>query len=629
MSEHAHGPEPVDPLDLIVAARRRRKSWGGLSRVVAQSLPLVWAAGRFLFLVLVSLQVLTAFAMAGQVFAVQSVLDAVLRLDEPGGSVAHLWSPVLLFAGLTMLAAVSAAVQRQVQRLLGERVARAMWVQVLDVATSVDLRHFETPEFYNRLERVQTNAITRPYQVSEGLFAMGGAMAAGVGLGAALVSIHPLLLPLVVLAGLPVLVTSRRESRLEFDFAVAQTPVLRQIDYLTTLQTGRDEAKEIRAFALRDWLRERFDRYYSDYLKSLTTHLRRRAALSVLGNIGSAAILVTTLAVLVWLIVMGEVSVAGAGAAIIAIRMLSGQVQATFGGVQRLFESGLFLDDLETFLQLDRSLPPRPGGSAPARFDEILVDEVSFTYPGSEAAAVSRASIRLRDGEVVALVGENGSGKTTLAKLVAGLYEPQTGAVRWDGTDIRSFRPESLRERITVVFQDFIRYAFTAEENISLAPVTRARDRHRVRDAAVAAGADEALSRLPAGYATVLSRLFAGGRDLSGGQWQRVAVARAFHRAAPLIILDEPSASLDPRAEHELFTKLREVLSGRTTLFVSHRLATVRGADRIYLLHGGTVLEQGTHEELLALGGHYAELYHLQRDAFVAQERTGGTGTAR
>ncbi|TRY17029.1 ABC transporter ATP-binding protein [Tessaracoccus rhinocerotis] len=613
--------ERVDSVSLRVAARSEKKSLGRLSSLVRMSLSLVWSSGRSLFIALVVLQLVAAGALAGQVLAVQAVLDAILG----AGGVDAVVRPALLLAGLTAVSMIAAGAQGQVQRLLAELVSRAMWHRVLGVATGVGLRHFESPEFYNRLNRVQTSALSRPYQVTQGLLGMVGALAASIGVGIALVSVSPLLLPLVVIGGVPILLTSRRESRLEFEFSVRQTVSMRWRQYFTVLQTGRDEAKEVRAFGLAPWLLRRFDEHYGSYLDDLGRHVRRRTVLMVLGQVGSALVLVATLLVLVWLIARGDIGVAGAGAAIVAIRMLATQVQSLFRGVQTIFESGLFLDDLNGFLALGEAAREEDSGDeAPSGFLEIEASGVHFRYPGSETEALRGVNIRLGAGEVVALVGENGSGKTTLAKLLAGLYEPDAGAIRWDGREIREFRPSSLRERITVVFQDFVRYALPARENISVGRVDEPTDELRVRQAAAAAGATSALESLPQGYDTILSRLFSGGRELSGGQWQRVALARSFYRDAPLVILDEPSAALDPRAEHELFSTLRDALHGRTALFISHRFSTVRGADRIYVLNEGEVVEEGSHEALLAADGRYAELFRLQSDAYVARGGKAG-----
>ena len=609
--------EQVDSLSLRIAARSRRKSIGQLTRLLSSSLALVWESGRRLFLVLIVLQLVAAVALAGQVIAVQSVLDAVLTAREVGDLVA----PVLILAGLTAVSMIASSTQGQVQRLLGETVARSMWQRVLDVATGVDLIHFESPDFYNRLNRVQTNALIRPHQVTQGLLGMAGALAASIGVGLALVSVSPILLPLVVVGGLPILLTSRRESRLEFDFSVAQSAPLRLRQYFTILQTGRDEAKEVRAFGLAPWLMRRFDSLYATYVRDLASHVRRRAVLSVVGQVGSALVLAATMLVLVWLITTGRIGVAGAGAAIVAIRMLATQVQALFRGVQTIFESGLFLEDLAGFMELGRTAREQDvGEDAPDGFGTLRADGVRFAYPGAGVEALRGISLRLEAGEVVALVGENGSGKTTLAKLLAGLYQPDAGVISWDGRDIAAFRPSTLRCRVTVVFQDFVRYALSARENVAIGRIDDEQDPARVSAAVRAAGATAAIEALPEGYDTILSRLFRGGRELSGGQWQRVALARSFYRDAPLVILDEPSASLDPRAEHDLFSSLRASLKGRTALFISHRFSTVRGADRIYVLSEGEVVEEGSHEDLMARDGRYAELFRLQSDAHVGSQ---------
>jgi ATP-binding cassette subfamily B protein len=612
----------IDPMDLATPAQDQRKSVGRLTRLVARSLSMVWQSARKPFAALIGLQILNAVALVFQVIAIQLALTAVLTISASAGGGGVPWSlvqPVLLLAGATALTAVIASVQAGLGRYAGELVAAVMWQRVLHVATRVDLRKFESARFYDRLQRVQASALTRPYQITYGLVGTIGAVVASIGLLVAIMLVQPALLPLLLIAGVPVLITSRRQSQLEFDFLARQTQSMRLRTYLTWVQTGRDEAKEVRAFGLARNFGKRLNTLYAEYLRDLAQHLLQRSKLGAIGSLGSAVLLALTLVLLVWLISTGRLNIAEAAAALVAIRLLASQVQNGFTGVQAIFESGLFIDDLDGFLTL---APAAEGGSReiapPAEFRRIRADAVSFSYPGRSQLALQAANIEINSGEVVALVGENGSGKTTLAKVIAGLYEPGSGAVRWDGIDVRGFRPELFRERVAIIFQDFVRYALSAEENIAIARPDDEIDHAAIREAAKIADADAFLSALPTGYQTPLSRRFAGGHELSGGQWQKVAIARAFYRRAPLVIIDEPTASLDARAEYELFSSLHEVLRGRTALIISHRFSTVRTADRIYVLDHGRVVEHGSHDELMDLGGRYAELFHLQASAYSA-----------
>lgn len=590
-----------------------------LSSLIALSVRRVWRAGPKAFLTVVGLQLLAAAALAVQILAVERVLSVILDIAEDPDALPRLWLPISVLALVTAITALTGTIQGNVERFVGERVTAAMWRDVLGTATKVSLAHFEDPEFFDRLQRVETNALFRPYQITQGLIIMMGSTFASLGLGAALISLHPALLPLLLIGGIPLVLTSRWESRIEFEFAVAQTPPERLREYLILLQTGRDEAAEVRAFGLAGELRRRLDALYTKYLTDLRHHIRRRSILATIGNLGSAVALVLTLFVLVWLVAEGQVTVASAGAAIVAIRVLATQVQQLTIGVRMVFESGLFLDDVETFLHLD--LGPGEGDGhlpdPPASFDDLQVQDVTFSYPRSQAPALDGVSIRIRSGEVVALVGENGSGKTTLAKVVAGLYQPSSGQILWDDVDSRSYRTAGLRDRVTVIFQDFVEYALSAADNVAIGRPDSPPDLDRVRSAAATAGIDRTLSSLPNGYDTTLSSEFPGGRDLSGGQWQRIALARAIYRDAPLVILDEPTSAMDPRAEHDLFASLRSILSGRSALVVSHRFSTVRTADRIYVMENGRVVEQGTHDELMALEGQYADLFRLQAAAYL------------
>lgn len=598
-----------------------RRSVVRLHELVGFSLRMVWASARAAFSWLMTFQIVNAVILALQVLSVQWVLDGILSV-ETGGARAVI-APVLILAGLTAASAVVGSVQNSLGRFVGESVSRRMWGEILDVSTRVGLVSYEDPGFFDHLERVRGSALTRPLQVTNGLIGCVGALAAGIGLGATLFGFSPLLLPLLLVGAIPLLFTSRWESRREYAFNVDQTTKIRQRTYMALLLTGRDEAKEVRSYGLPRTLRARYDSLYDTYLRQLANHLKRRGLLNATGQGLSALALVATLLVLVWLIADGAVTVAQAGAALVAVRMLASQVQALMGGVQSIFESGLFIDDLQDFLARKPAEPPDSAPAQPLDFDRIVAEDVQFTYPGKKQPALDGVSMKIDRGEIVALVGENGSGKSTLAKLVAGLYEPSTGQIRWDGMPVTPATSSTVRASTAVIFQDFVRYAVDARSNIAFGRPDVEVDQAEVERAAEASGAAAAIDSLPDGYDTTLTRLFDGGQDLSGGQWQRVAIARAFYKDSPLVILDEPSAALDPRAEYDLFASLRETLRGRSALVISHRFSTVRNADRIYVLDQGRVIESGSHDELMRQSGVYAELFRLQASTYLADEAPG------
>lgn len=616
-----------EPIAIEAEARRRRKSVRALPQLLRSAVSLVWKADRRAFSLSWSLQLVSGLVTAVQVYFVTKVVAALLA-SQTGKPVSDAIPPIVALAALLTYSGIADAIVRQQQRLLAELTERLTKARILDVAGAVDLRLYETSDFYDRLRRVETSAATRPYFLTTGLITFVGGLAGAVSLAVAVVIIQPLLLPLIVAAGVPLWFTGRRASRREFDFAVAQTPIERMRDYLDTTLTGRSEAKELRAFGAVPALRQRYDDVYELFIGALRRHVRAKQWLGIVGSTTAGALLIGTFVVLIWLVEHHHVSLSQVAGAVVGIRLLSGQINSLFAGAQQIFESSLFISDLNDFLTTKptqraliagihtRVASDAPRRSAPKGFSTLEVEGVSFSYPGSDRKVLDDVSMSLQHGQVIALVGENGSGKTTLAKLLAGLYEPDSGAIRWDGVDVDEFEPASMRDSIAVIFQDFVRYQLTARENVTLGRPERD-DEAAMHAAVTYAGADGIVAGLPRGYDTILSKQFKDGQDLSLGQWQRIALARAFYRDSPFVILDEPSASLDPRAEADLFAKVQSLLGGRTVLLISHRFSSVRYADHIYVLRAGRVVEHGAHSDLMRIGGLYADLFSLQAAAYI------------
>lgn len=592
-------------------------TWRDLPHLLADSLRLVWAAGRNIFLLTASLQLVAAVGIAVQLFVGKEVLDAVLGA---GGEleIGELAPWLAALVGITVALDLAQAVQSEQSRVLGELVGRKAVDRVMDVSTRIDLLAFESPDFYDRLQRARSQGQFRALQTVNGLLGMVGAAVASIGIVAALATLQPLLLPFILVGYVPLWIVASLNTRDLYHFSRGMTPSDRQRSYLQNVLMGRNSAKEVRAFNLASFLRERYDKLYDERIAELRRLAKRRTGRSLFGSLASSTVTVGTIGMLSWLYVSDRMSLAAAGAAIFGLYQLANRLQALHFSATSLYEATLFIRDYSSFLTLEPEVVAAEGKRpAPERFSRLSVENVTFTYPESDRPAVDGVSLEIAQGEVVALVGENGSGKTTLAKMLAGLYRPETGTILWDDVDLADVDADELRRAVSVIFQDFERYLLPARENVGLGRKERIDDLEAIFAAAARADAHEFLDRLPEGYETMLGREFSGGFDLSIGQWQRVALARAFFRDAPFVILDEPTASLDARAESNLFERMRELLQGRSVVLISHRFSSVRSADRIYVLHEGRVVEEGSHEALMERDGLYAELFTLQARAYV------------
>ncbi|SFA98149.1 ATP-binding cassette, subfamily B [Amycolatopsis marina] len=588
------------------------KSATATPRLIVAAAGEVGRADRAGALVASVYQVIGAGSALGVVAAGKLTFDALLTPEQ---AALGLTPSILLLALMTALSGSIGPLQTQQHRLLGERVSQRVWDRVLDTTARADLVTYESSGFATALERVQQHALTRPFAVTTSLLGLSGSLLGVGAMSAVLIGVEPLLVPILLAAGLPAVLLSRWASRTEFSFAHRLTGLFRRRNYLRQLLTQRPFAAELRAFDSTGPLRRRHQAGNDEINSALRKQVRRRQLIATLTTLGVAAALTGALLAIIELVERGRIGLAEAGAAAIAVRLLSGQLTTFFRSIGGLLESAPFLADLERFVASGPPAPPK--GNKRALAEGVRLDGVSFRYPGQDRSAVDSVDIEIHAGEVVALVGENGSGKTTLAKIVAGLYEPEEGTRHWDGSAVPA---PDVRASTTVIFQDFVRYQMTLRENIVISDGSRSADTEAENDRAVEAarqaGVLGAARRLADGMDTMLGRDLDEGVDLSGGQWQRVALARALYRDTPLVVLDEPAAALDPRAEHELFADVRATLGGRAALLISHRFSSTRMADRIYVMDDGRVVECGTHDELMASAGQYAELYRLQSAAY-------------
>jgi ATP-binding cassette subfamily B protein len=556
-------------------------------------------------------------------------------IDEVIAQIAHpialtISNPLWFWVGAELgLAVLSSLLNRAItltDSLLGDLVNNDSSVRIIRHAATLDLYQFEDATFYDKLERARTQTAGRTALMSMVLSQAQDLITVGF-LAIGLVAFNPWLLLILVVAVIPSFIGETKFNQESYSLSRSWTPERREIDYLRYIGASNETAKEIKIFGLEDFIANRFktisDRYF---LVNQKLALRRAAWGALFSTLGT----VSYYAAYVFVIgqtIAGQITVGTLTFLAGAFSRLQGLLQGIVSRFSRIAETSLYLQDLFDFLELKPLAAPHPLGEAGegARGHKIprpmkqgfVFENVGFKYPETDIWALRHLSFTLHPGEKLALVGENGAGKTTLVKLLAHLYEPSEGRILLDGIDLCDYDPEDLRREIGIIFQDYVRFMFTAGENIAIGNISEQENQTRIEDSAHKSLADTVIDPLPKKYEQMLGKRFAGGVDLSGGQWQKVALARAYMREAQLIILDEPTASLDARAEHEVFVRFAELMKGKAAVLISHRFSTVRMADRILFLEHGELLELGTHEELLAQGGKYAELFRLQAKGYV------------
>jgi ATP-binding cassette subfamily B protein len=583
-------------------------------RNIPPTLRMVWASGPAVVAACALLHLLAAGLPIAMLSVSRLIIDAVVQSTTgphplPQG---FWWIVGLEFA----LAASGSVLTRTIgffESLFADRFTRYVSVRVMEHASTLDLASYENPEFYDKLERARLQATDRIAMIREAGLVLQQTITVA-SLSAAVFVYSPWLLFVLVACLVPAFLGETHFAFLGYSLNFGQTCVRRQMDYYRTLGASKESAKELKLFGLAPF----FVRRYSDlsdqiYRENRTLARRRLWAGSFLSLVSTAGYY-AAFAYVIYRTVTGRQSVG-------TMTFLSGSIAATSTNIQAIFSSfssiadqSLFLTDLhEVFAVRPAPRPSRAAATAPRSIRYgFEFRNVTFAYPGTSRLVLDRLNMRLGPGERIALVGGNGQGKTTIVKLITRLYEPVGGQILLDGVDLRDYEPEDLYREISVVCQDFMRYEMSAAENIGMGRIEDQHDLGKLRLAAQKSRADAVIDRLPNGYRQILGRRFEGGVDLSGGEWQKIALARAYMRDAQVLILDEPMASLDARSEHEIFQRFTELTEGKMALFISHRFSTVRMADRILVLEDGKIAEEGSHSRLMELRRRYFGMFELQ-----------------
>ena len=560
---------------------------------------------------------------AAQIYVSKLIVDRVVASVGDGVAIAttiqELLPLVLGGFGLLLLQAVLQQLGGYTTQVMSDRFLLFANTQLLQQATRLDLAHYESPEFHDILNRAQQSGSNYPMRVLQLSLTLLGQFTRLLGLLALLLRFNPLVFVLLLLSALPTLWVGVRFSERRFWMTRRQTPSRRLADYFGNILTEPQFVKEVRLFNLGGYLVEQYQGIREEFNQESQTLARRQSFAQVSLEIVSAIGFYGAYALVLWETVRGLVTIGDLTLYASTFQQAQAATAGILTSLATLYEFNLYVSQYFEFLDLEPQVinPPKSKPFPETIQAGLLLKDVYFTYPGSDRPTLKNINLTVAPEECIALVGLNGSGKTTLLKLLTRLYDIDRGLIAIDDIPLSAFDLSSLRRNIGVLFQDFARYALSAKDNIGFGDLANRDDANQVSQAANDAGANAVIGELDRGYDTVLGKMFTGGVDLSGGQWQKIGLARAFMSQAQVLILDEPTAAVDAIAEHDLFERFRQLTQGKMTFLVSHRFSTVRMADRIVVLENGEVIEVGTHDELMAKPGRYEEMFRLQAESYT------------
>jgi ATP-binding cassette subfamily B protein len=594
--------------------------WGGWRERLAALgnvppvLRIVWESGPLVVSLGLVFRLIGSLIPLAALWITKLIVDGIVQVvssHQPAKPL--LWWLVAAEFAIAILASLLGRTIDYLDALLADKYTRHVSIRVMQHAAELDLIAYEDPVFYDRLERARVQATDRLGMI-QSIGRLVQQVITAASLSAYILLFSPWLLLLLIVGILPAFLGESHFAFLGYARNFRQTPVRRELDYLRVLGGSREAAKELKLFGLKDFLIARFTRLSDQlYRENVDLARRRLIAGSFLSMIGTAGYY-SAYVYVIWRTATGFLTIGKMIFLTGAIIQASGNIQQIFSTLSSIADQALFLTDLLAFFEMQPTICSKPHALPAPRpiLRGFEFRNVSFRYPGASRLVLDGLDLQLRVGERVALIGENGEGKTTLVKLITRLYDPVEGQILLDGVDLRDYNLEDLYREIGVIFQDFMRYEMTARENIAIGRIDELDNLPLLRAAADKSMADEVIERLPRDYEQMLGRRFESGVDLSGGEWQKLALARAYLRDAQVLILDEPTAALDARSEFDVFQRFAELTAGKSALFISHRFSTVRMADRIVLLQNGRIAEDGNHETLLNLGGRYAEMFEMQ-----------------